>query len=174
MCLCPRFTGHRRTKETCKDWDGARAAAAGNFAPQNYSAKNNRPRRLPRPSFKPYLTGCFPPKPPARLLIHSDHRSRREYQQEYGGNKREILLSLGVDHKRESAKRRLPRRLKSAIDLREAGQGLIPKRWRCHGPGCYFWRRSISTGRAGGSPSRRSRKRWSSSRERTLAYSSAA
>jgi hypothetical protein len=43
---------------------------------------------------EPYLAGCFPPKPPARLLVRSDHRRGGEFRQEYGGNEREILFSL--------------------------------------------------------------------------------
>jgi hypothetical protein len=39
----------------------------------------------------PNLTGCFPPKPPARFLMHSDHRRDGKKQQEYRGNKREGL-----------------------------------------------------------------------------------
>jgi len=53
---------------------------------------------------EPYLTGCFPPKPPVRSLIHSDHRRPRQKQQEYRGNKREdlyfsVALRLANPHK---------------------------------------------------------------------------
>ena len=41
---------------------------------------------------EPYLTGCFPPKPPVRSLIHSDHRRARQKQQEYRGNKRKTYI----------------------------------------------------------------------------------
>ena len=57
--------------------------------------------------------------------MHSDHRRGGAYRQEYGGNEREILLSLESDHGERGVKRRLRKRLKSGIDLRGIRQSLI-------------------------------------------------
>src|SRR6202012_2891886 len=38
------------------------------------------------------LIGCFPPKPPTRSVMHSDHRRAAGKQQEYRGNQREVLF----------------------------------------------------------------------------------
>jgi hypothetical protein len=55
---------------------------------------------------EPYLTGCFPPKPPVRFLMHSDHRRDRQKQQEYRGNKRDDLYARGFAATCESHKMR--------------------------------------------------------------------
>src|SRR5262249_16777616 len=77
-------------------------------APAVTPAKNYRPRCLPRPALEPYPAGCFPPKPPARLLMHSDHRRSPKFQQEYRGTQREILLRTRWLNDTPAAKNAVP------------------------------------------------------------------
>src|SRR5579864_4088332 len=82
MCRCPQFTGHQPTKEICKEGFARKILQASVFS-----------RGLLK---SPNPTGCFPPKPPARLLMHSDHRSPAESQQEYRGNQWEGLFACSM------------------------------------------------------------------------------
>ena len=81
--------GHRLTKGICKLGNSAVDRIAGSA---DRESQKTTGLGFSRGLFKsPNLTGCFPPKPPARFLMHSDHRRDRKKQQEYRGNKREGL-----------------------------------------------------------------------------------
>lgn len=91
---CHQSTGHLRMKGICKlnpRMDGGSVRRKKVFV-FTRPKKNYRPRCLAEACLRAHLTGCFPPKPPVRLLMHSDHRRQPYLRQEYVGNKREILL----------------------------------------------------------------------------------
>src|SRR6478672_8206784 len=88
----PRFTAPRRTKGIC-NLSGLVRCPAGRLeeVPEKTTGLG-----FSRGLFKsPNLAGCFPPKPPARFLMHCDHRRDGKKQQEYRGNKREGLDRRG-------------------------------------------------------------------------------
>src|SRR6478736_10058633 len=105
----PRFMAPRRTKETCK------------FGPGLFDVRQAAWKKHPKKTtglgfsrglFKsPNLAGCFPPKPPARFLMHCDHRRDAKNQQEYRGNKREGLDRRGCgdfEHLQKCGKAKRP------------------------------------------------------------------
>jgi hypothetical protein len=93
---CPRFMGHPPMRETCKAGFAAKILQASVFS-----------RGLLK---SPNPAGCFPPKPPARLLMHSDHRRERPKQQEYRGNKREGLVP------RRGVSGRNPQKMRQSVE----------------------------------------------------------
>src|SRR3954462_4185913 len=87
--LCLPFTDLQRTREICNF--GGRCSMSCKPLKRNVPQKTTG-LGFSRGLFKsPNLAGCFPPKPPARFLMHSDHRREGKKQQEYRGNKREGL-----------------------------------------------------------------------------------
>src|SRR5882724_413753 len=94
MWLCPRFMGRRRMKGICRLGFFDRGLALLIARKSKVCRKKLQASVLAEACFlEPYLTGCFPPKPPVRSLIHSDHRRVRQEQQEYRGNKRKTYIS---------------------------------------------------------------------------------
>src|SRR5438270_10991036 len=91
--LCLPFTDLQRTREICNF--GGRCSMSCKPLKRNVPQKTTG-LGFSRGLFKsPNLAGCFPPKPPARFLMHCDHRSQPKNQQEYRGNKREGLDRRG-------------------------------------------------------------------------------
>src|ERR1051326_7785016 len=94
ILLCLLFTGLLRTKGICKEYaaEGTPPHASQKRACTGPGLQSIHPPKttglgFSRGLFKSTnLTGGFPPKPPARSLMHSDHRRDGKKQQEYGGN----------------------------------------------------------------------------------------